>query len=248
MFEQDYIDNERAQQIAKSNYLIQKSKYELSARTQKVLLYCISKIKPEDPDYTMYHIAYSDICAVCGIKQSTQNYQDLDDIIKPLYDDSFKIIQDGKAMVFHWIEGVEYGLNHTSFSYRFDPRLSKYLFHLQENYTKFELECSLAMKSKYSIRMYELMRSYAFLGECDLSVRELKEYLNAPNYSKFADFRIQIIERSLEEINEYTDIYVEFSSVRQGRSIQRLKFDIRTKSSKEHLLTKLRRESVLDGK
>lgn len=246
MLEQEFIDNERAQQIAKSNYLIQKSKYELSARTQKVLLYCISKIKPEDPDYTMYHIAYRDICAVCGITQSSQNYQDLDEIIKPLYDDSFKIIQDGKAMVFHWIEGVEYGLNHTSFSYRFDPRLSKYLFHLQENYTKFELECSLAMKSKYSIRMYELLKSYAFLGKCELTVRELKEYLNAPNYSKFADFRIQIIERALDEINEYSDIDVVFQPIRQGRTIHILKFNIRIKNSKEQLLIKLHRESILD--
>ena len=104
------------------------------------------------------------------------------------------------------------------------------------------------MKSKYSIRMYELMRSYAFLGECELSVKELKEYLNAPNYSKFADFRIQIIERSLEEINEYSDIYVEFVPMRQGRSIQRLKFDIKIKNSKDHLLTKLHREAVLDKK
>ena len=46
------IRDEREYNVVKSNILIQKSRFNFTAQEQKIILYLISKIKPEDKDFS----------------------------------------------------------------------------------------------------------------------------------------------------------------------------------------------------
>lgn len=71
--------------VVKSNDLIQKSRYNLTAQQQKVLLYLISKIQPDDTELKEYEFNIQEFCNVCGIDSTSgKNYDDLKKAISEL--------------------------------------------------------------------------------------------------------------------------------------------------------------------
>ena len=55
-FERKEEENEKQNLVVKSNVMIQKSRYNLSLQEQKVILYCISKIKPQDKQFNIINV------------------------------------------------------------------------------------------------------------------------------------------------------------------------------------------------
>ena len=64
------------------------------------------------------------------------------------------------------------------------------------------------MKSKYSIRLYELLRSYKNLGKYTTQIEYLREILCADNYKLTADFFRWCLDPALREINDTSDLAV----------------------------------------
>ena len=54
--------------VAKANDLIRKTRYNLTTQQQKIVLFAISKIKPNDPPETQYEISIDELCEACGIE------------------------------------------------------------------------------------------------------------------------------------------------------------------------------------
>ena len=90
------------------------------------------------------------------------------------------------------------------------------------------------MKSKYSIRLYELFKSYYNLRYFEISVDELKKMLNVENkYTDYKNFRVNVIDKSIEEINSTTDLQVSYTPIRNNRVITHLYFSITAKTTDE---------------
>lgn len=81
---------------------------------------------------------------------------------------------------------------------RFDEDMAPYLFDLCNNTTRFELLNVLPMKSKYSVRMYELCRSWAGLKSHIYKIEELRKLLLIPDneLARYPDFRRYVLEIS----------------------------------------------------
>jgi hypothetical protein len=68
----------RNYRVVKHNDLIQRSRYDLGTQEQKIILYLITKIKPEDSVLKLYEFNIQEFCEVCGIDmESGQNYANL---------------------------------------------------------------------------------------------------------------------------------------------------------------------------
>ena len=52
--EDELLEEERNQLVVKHNALIQKTRYSLNTQQQKIILYLISKIKPDDDELKEY--------------------------------------------------------------------------------------------------------------------------------------------------------------------------------------------------
>jgi hypothetical protein len=76
------ITTERSHAIVKHNRLIQKSRHNLSLQEQKIILYLVSKIKPEDTKLKQYEFRLSEFCRVCGIEKSGRTYKELKDTVQ----------------------------------------------------------------------------------------------------------------------------------------------------------------------
>ena len=95
----------REYKIIKSNDLIQKSRFQLSVQEQKIILYIISKIKPNDKDLSLQDIKITEFCKICGIDYDNgKNYKNVKDTIKTLADKSLWLTLDnGYDVLLRWI-------------------------------------------------------------------------------------------------------------------------------------------------
>ena len=112
--------------------------------------------------------------------------------------------------------------------------MTPYLFDLQEKFLAYGLKNILAMKSQFSIRLYEILKSYAFQKSKVFEVDELKKMLMVEgnkSYSNFADFKKRVLLPAQEEINELTDIAVSFEPILKGRKTVKVKFDMKLKNT-----------------
>lgn len=242
------LQDDRINLVVKSNSLIQKTRYELSLQEQKLILFVISKIKPEDEDFMEYKIPLKTICEVCGIGVNGQNYKNFMDSIEKLSDKKFRLKTNEVDAVVRWIETPALEKRTKTLKVRINPYLRPYLLQLHENFTQYELGCVLAMKSKYSIRLYELLKSYAEYGEFEIDLDELKDKLQTAEYPNYKNFRVKVLEKAMSEINEYTDLIVSFEPIRYSRVIGRIRFSIKRKSSVAQVSTRVHRNAILDSK
>ncbi len=103
-----------------------------------------------------------------------------------------------------------------------DPKIKPELITLQEKYTEYTLGNIMALRSTHTIRLYELFKQCLPVGERMLTVDEIKSHLTiAPDsYKRTNDLKEKVVDKSLEEIEELTDIVVRIKHAnREGRKI-----------------------------
>lgn len=224
------IFEQQGQLVVKSNDLIRKTRHTLSAQEQKVILFLISKIKPDDEDFQEYEFDISEFCKVCNIDhRSGGNYETLKEAIKNLRDKSFWVDLNGEDVLCAWVEKPKIVRGKSIVKMRLDNDLKPYLLQLRENFTSYELFMTLAMKGKYSIRLYEILKSHAYIGFAEYEIDHLKLLINAANYPVYNNFKVRVLDKAIGEINKYTDLTINFQPKRTGRNITSLQFTIEKK-------------------
>ena len=225
-------------QVVKANDLIQKSRFNLSLQQQKIVLYLISQITPFDEDFKLYEFSIPEFCKICGIDlTSGGNYQALKTAIKDIADKSIWVTIENEDTLLRWIEKPYLNKQSGIIKIRLDNDMKPFLLQLKENFTSYELIWTLHFKSKYTIRLYELIKSIHFheLEEYrrEYSLEELRRLLDAEKYERWIHFKQRVLEPSIEEINSYSDKNVIWEPIKKGKSVERVRFIITTKDSLE---------------
>lgn len=112
---------------------------------------------------------------------------------------------------------------------KFSPVLEPYLLNLKETYTKYRLGYVINFKSEYSFRFYELMKQYETIGERTITIEEIKDLLmiDGEKYTKYSHLKAKVIQKSIEEINKYSDIKVNLEKEeKEGKKVVGLVFSI----------------------
>lgn len=116
------------------------------------------------------------------------------------------------------------------FYIEFHNDLMPYIANLKARYTKYELVNIGAFTSTHTIRLYELCSQYKKVGEREIKLNDLKEWLQiSDKYPRYNSFNQRVLEPSISEINEKSDLYVTLNPIARGRRIVALKFKIKTK-------------------
>lgn len=221
------VSAERKQLVVKSNEIVQKSRYHLGTQQQKLILYMISKIRPEDTEFKEYTFELKNLCKILNIDVNGANYYRFKESIKKIADTSFWLEIDGKDKLYRWIDDVSIENGKTLVKIKFDEDLKPFLLQLRESFTYYQLENVLCFDSKYSFRLYEIFQSYGFIGEIILSLDELKRLLMIENkYDRFSMFKVNVLNKAIDEINKYTDVSVSYELIRENRIITKIKFEL----------------------
>ena len=225
----------RNYKVVKSNEIIQKARYELNKNEQKLFCYAVSKIKPDDPINKVYTLDIREFCEILGMDYNNGGigfyYKQL---LKGLRDKSFFVETKTSQVLVGWISEVELVEQTSIVKLTFGVKMQEYLINLKKNYTQYDLLCILPMKSGYSIRMYELLRSmYGLKGPLfQISVEEIMRKFEV-SYKTFADFRRRVLEVAVKEINFYTDVNVKWKPKKIGRKIVEIEFLVERLSEEE---------------
>lgn len=232
------IDLMRDYMVVKDNRLIQnvqKRRRELSATDQKVLGFLLAQIKPpigETVPRYEYEFDVRLFCRVCGIyEDSGSNYARVREALERVASNGFWISDGDTSLYFQWIHSPKIRKRSGRVSVRISEDVMPYLYGLRGRFTQYGLYQSLAMKSAYSIALFELLKSYAYRGSVSFDLCELRQYLNITDkYKAWRDFRREMLEPALAEINAYTDIEASYQAKKTGRAVSALTFVIKQKS------------------
>ena len=242
----------RLARVRKANELIQKSRFSLSLQQQKIILYLISKIQPTDTEFHEYKFEIKSFCEACGIDSDGGTvYSEIKEAVKNIADKSLWVkMPDGRETLLRWIEKASIEAGTGILTIRLDNDMKPYLLQLNKNYTTYDLIYTLTFKSKYSVRLYELIKSIHY-DESEpysktYSIDELKKLLSAETYKTYSHFKQFALDPAINEINAISDKTVSYEvAEKSGKKITHLtlyiaKYDI--------LKNIINQKKILDGK
>ena len=120
------------------------------------------------------------------------------------------------------------------------------------NFTLYQLECVLALPSRHAVRMYEVLKSYAWRKQpVIIKLEDLKQSLDIADKETYADyghFRIHILEKAKKNLAKYCDIKFSYKPLKRGRKVVAVEFNIRSnKKYQRSILAEVARKHVLPG-
>ena len=102
----------------------------------------------------------------------------------------------------------------------------------EDFFTQYYLEQTAQLKSVYSVRLYELLVQWKFSGKTKLfEIQTFRSQMGVEDneYKLLADFKKRVLNPSIKEINEKTDLLVDFQQEKKGRTVIGFKFSVKLK-------------------
>lgn len=246
--ELEQIRDERAMEVYKRNDMIQKARFTLSVQEQKAILYAVSKIKPGDTYFEEYEFDIKKFYTICGIEN--RSYNRFRDIMQKLSDKSwFLTLPSGEETLVRWFDVFRPNKKSGKVKIAFHRDMMPFLLELAESgefYTSYRLQYVLPMKSQYSPRLYEVLKSYENNSQWFFEIDALKRILDCENYRNFNDFKKRALDPAVEEINQYTDLCIFYTTEKVGRKVVKIHFFLDEKNPDELYETQKSIDEELD--
>ena len=218
--------------VVKSNDLVE-ARYRLSLQESHMVLWLLTKIRPEDEDFKLHSMKVSDFANMVGVKVDGQ-YGELLKITERLMKRVMKIYESETKewLQVSWLSSARYKTKQGIVSLRFDPALKPYLLQLKSHFTKIDIVDTMRFKSAYSVRLFELLSQYAAVGKREMSLNELRAWcgIEKTEHSLYGDLKRTVINRSKTEINAKTEYEVDYEEIKESRKVVGLKWSIKKKT------------------
>ena len=207
--------------VRKSNDLIQNAMYSLTLSQQKLMLHIFAMIKPSDTELPRYEMSIYEFLKLCSMyKQVKKNIEDIANA-KVQW---IRLAGTQKITMFRWLSSATIDEGTGKIVLTLDQSLKPHLIQLKEFYTTMNITYTLPMKSQYSIKIYELCKSYQNLylekkkkGEPLVwSIETLKKQVDC-NASNWAHVRRTVLDKAKSEINGKTDILFDYAVYEKDR-------------------------------
>ncbi len=232
--------------VVKSNEIIQKGRYNLSTTQQKIVLYAISKLRKNDDPSKYYEIPIEELCRICGFDVDSGGiyYRKLKADMKKLTQRQWVKFPDESEWTVSWFDDVGIVPLSGTVYVRFHEKVRDHLFALQEKYTQYQLYEVLAFRYKYSIRLFEILRSYFTQDELNngvekeviISVEHLRNQLCLTSYHAFGELERNVLKKAVDEINLYTEqMNVTYDKIKSGTKIDKIIFYITSPNIDERI-------------
>ena len=265
----DSFEYARELMVAKRNDMLQNARFNLSVQEQRIVLFSVAQIKPEDTYLKEYVFDIKDFYTLCGIEKDT--YTVLKRILKDLRDKSWWMpIKDEKGQIWEsavsWFTIVRTNKKSGKVKIKFHEDMMPYLLQLSKQlseqgiyYTTYNLKYILPMQSKFSPRLYEILKSYqqnnvrwffrvedlkSLLCDCDKDCKPIVP----ETWKNFAEFKRTVLEPAVTEINKFTDLKIAYKTEKEGRKITKIHFIMLKKTDMEKREVDLLIQETLDGK
>jgi plasmid replication initiation protein len=131
-----------------------------------------------------------------------------------------------------WVSQIGYTDDEASVQLIFSPAVVPLITRLEERFTSYELSQVARLGSKYAMRLYELLIAWRSVGKLQVELQDLRNKLglSATEYKAMGDFKRNVLDLALTQLNEHTDISVKYEQHKKGRLISGFTFRFKVKT------------------
>ena len=236
MTDEKSIRTKRDYFVIKGNDLVRYARYQYTTQQLKIFNYAVSKIRKNDNPGKWYELSIEELCKICGLAIDSGGvyYRNIKTDLRKLTERRWVTLPDREITISVLSDAQIIPLSGTVYI-KFHEYIEPYLFEQLEKYTQYKLSEILSFHSKYSIRLYEVLKSYITTEEIEngkevehtFQLQELREILSVDKYKIWGEFERNVLKIATREINEYSDqIQVSYDTMRHGKTVTQIHFVI----------------------
>ena len=224
--------------VVKDKSLIDAS-FNLSLVEQRIMLMAIVEARelPKLTFDTPIKVSVKSYIDQFKVASSTA-YESLQDAVDTLFERQFSYYDPVMDERFkeRWIYKASYIDDKGHVVMFFTPTVISMISRLYKNFTQYLIDEVSDFKSKYSVRLYELLIKYKELGSSKkYTIDELRSLLGVENteYKTMSLFKVNVLDKAVKEINTKTDIQIKYDQFKEGRAISHILFKLSKKKEKK---------------
>ncbi len=224
--------------VVKDNLLINAS-YNLEVTEQRLILLAIINARQTGNGITAdskLEIHASDYASRFDVTNDGA-YRALKNAVLNLFDRQFSFKEEDRngkigTVKSRWVSRIKYIDDSATLEITFAPDVVPLITRLEQHFTSYQIKQVAQLTGKYAIRLYELLIAWREVGKVpQINLAEFRNKIGVEDdeYMRMSDFKIRVLEPSIKQINEHTDITVTYEQHKKGRSIIGFSFRFKPK-------------------
>lgn len=234
--------------IVKDNALINAS-YNLELTEQRLIMLAIINARESGQGITAdskLEIHASDYANLFNVSIDA-SYKALREAVNNLFNRQFSYTAEykktGKTGIVRsrWVSRIFYVDDLALLEITFAPDVVPLVTRLEEHFTSYQAKQVAHLTSKYATRLYELLIAWREVGKVpQIEISEFRNRLGLleSEYTAMSDFKKRVLEPSIQQINEHTDITVTYEQHKKGRLISGFSFKLKQKQEAKKIESK----------
>ena len=234
--------------VVKDNALINAS-YNLELTEQRLIMLAIINARESGQGITAdskLEIHASDYSKLFNVSADA-SYKALKEAVNNLFNRQFSYTAEykrtGKIGIVRsrWVSRIFYVDDLALLEITFAPDVVPLVTRLEEHFTSYQAKQVAHLTSKYATRLYELLIAWREVGkvpQIEISTFRNRLGLLENEYTAMSDFKKRVLEPSIKQINEHTDITVTYEQQKKGRLISGFSFKLKQKQSAKKIEAK----------
>lgn len=223
--------------VTLSNKIIE-SKYNLTLEEQNILYITASQISKDDDEFQEYRIKIKDLEI---IESSVKKHSQIKHVAEKMMSRTITVFDKDNPkdfIVYNLFEKIRYISKEASLVTKFHKELHPFFLKLKKEFTKANLAHLVSFKSKYTGRLYldmkkeyDKQKKFKKTISIEIGVNDLLIRYEMPQsyYDYYSKFKNSFLLKVVFEINNKTDMYIQYEEIKTGRKITSIKFSISEK-------------------
>ena len=217
----DYESSLNLSNDIRISHEINEAVFNLSAMSLDLLCMILAQIKKEDNEFKFYKLGVSTIEKRINRKLNRDSFkksiQELESATLDISNESIK-----------WFEIFNFESSHGILEIKLNEQLKPYLLNIKNKFVLAQLDSILNLNGYYSKRFYLLIAQYKENQKCKYDLIKLHKILSTPNSLQklYSNFKSRVLDFSINEINQNTELKVEYKENKIGKSVNSLDFRI----------------------
>lgn len=232
--------------VVKDNALMNAS-YNLEVTEQRLILLAIINARETGAGITSdskLEIHASDYSKQFNVTKEAA-YKALKNAVNNLFERQFSFQEETKKGIgtvrSRWVSRIKYIDDSATLEITFAPDVVPLITRLEQHFTSYQIIQVAQLTGKYAIRLYELLIAWREVGKVpQIELSDFRERLGVEvdEYKAMNHFKSRVLEPSIKQINEHTDITVSYEQHKKGRTITGFSFRFKQKQLAKKIETK----------
>ena len=224
--------------VVKDNALMNAS-YNLEVTEQRLILLAIINARETHQGITSdskLEIHANDYASQFHVTKEAA-YKALKTAVNNLFERQFSFKEETKKGIgvvrSRWVSRIKYIDDSAILEITFAPDVVPLITRLEKHFTSYQIQQVTQLTGKYAIRLYELLIAWREVGkvpQIELSEFRAKLGVDDDEYKAMNHFKSRVLEPSIKQINQHTDITVSYEQHKRGRTITGFSFRFKQKS------------------